>query len=143
MKQRHAFLNFLFLLATAWAQIASAADAPAPDQITLTGSFVWAKQAPKTNELKAKLTPDGPQKWKAVYSFNNPLGGKPTVYTGTITGDLQNGPVKGTAINAEGKRTFTLEGTAKDGVLTFDHAETTPNRVGPTGTGTLKREAKP
>jgi len=108
------------------------------EKITLKGSFIWSKKAGKSYDLKAELTPNGSLQWKVVYNFLNPLGEKPTTYTGTITGDLQNGAVKGTGVDASGKRTFEFQGAASNGVLTFSHSETTPNRKGPTGTGNLK-----
>ena len=123
-----------------WMGNVQAEDSSTSNKITLNGSYIWSNKnkAGKPFDLKAELTPDGPQHWKVVYNFPNAISKMPTTYTGTLSGDIKNGPVKGTAINENGKRTFTLQGNATNGVLTFTHAETTPNRVGPTGTGTLR-----
>lgn len=134
MKLKSGLLCLLGIIA-----LGSLNAADSTDPTTLTGQFIWNKQQDKPRELKAVFTPDGPQKWKAVYTFLNPVAkDQPVTYTGTVTGDLQNGQINGTSIAEGGKRTFELQGTAEKGVLTFTHSETTNHRVTPTGTGVLK-----
>ncbi len=112
-----------------------AADANPSGKITLTGTYIWSNQPGKAMNIKAELTPDGSQQWKAVYIFDH--GEKTMTYTGRITGDLKKGPVQGTAVKETGKRSFCLESTVTNGVLNFNHFETTRGKV-PTGTGALK-----
>jgi arabinogalactan endo-1,4-beta-galactosidase len=113
-------------------------DTIKPDEskeTVLTGTFVWkGSKPPKPTALKAVLTASGTSEWTAVYSFS--WGGNKT-WTGTVKGDLKNGKVSGDT-SGEGGRTFVFDGTAKDGVLTFDCAETTKGAHTHQATGTLK-----
>lgn len=81
-------------------------------EITLTGSYTWGRS---TGSLKVVLHPVGPNEWRAVYTYEGRRGGGR--YTGTLRGDLQDGDVTGTANRKE----FRIEGTARNGVITFKH----------------------
>ena len=110
-----------------------AAEAP-KKTLALTGTFNWNKEKPVAQHpLTATLTPTGDEQWSVVWNFT--WNKKPTKYTGTITGELENGKCSGTG--TDGKRTFVFEGTAKSGAVTFNSSETTPKRSGSTGTGTF------
>lgn len=106
------------------------------DSVVLNGSFYRGNNTKDTHALQATLTPDGPGQWKVAYDFT--WGNKPHQYTGTIKGDLKNGAVTGTGVNEGGKRTWEIEGTSKDGVITFDHWETTGGKRARSGGATLK-----
>jgi len=140
MKFKSLVIGMVGVLASGCLNAVSAAESSAATPpTTLTGQYIWDKQPAKPGELKAVLTPDGPQQWKAVYTFLNPQSKSQTVtYTGTLKGDLQNGPVTGTAVTDGGRRTFAIHGTANNGVLTFNHSETSNGNIKPTGTGRLK-----
>jgi len=101
---------------------------------TLTGSFIWIRRAGQRHQLKAVLTPIGPGRYKAVYTFA--WNGRPKTYVGVITGNLRNGRVSGTGDGD--RRNFTFNGTARNGVLTFRCAEVTRGRTQDQGSGTLR-----
>jgi hypothetical protein len=103
--------------------------------LILTGNFVRKGQT-EEHDLKATLTPEDSGKWKVVYDFV--WGKKPTQYLGTVTGDIKNGSFEGVAANQGEKRTWKIKGVAKNGVLTFDHWETTGGKESPTGKAMLQ-----
>jgi len=102
--------------------------------ITLAGTFIWSGKPAKVGQLKAVLTPTGPGEWKVVYTAT--YDSKMT-YTGTVKGNVMNGEVSGTG-TSDGRRTFIWSGTARNGVIAFNHFETTGNKRVATGTGTLR-----
>ncbi len=102
-------------------------------ELILTGTFVWTGKPSQVTDLKAVLTPTGPGEWKAVYTFT---WGQPKTYVGVVKGNPLNGQVGGTG-NGD-NRTFEWTGTARNGVIPFEHCETTGNRRTPTGTGTMR-----
>jgi hypothetical protein len=102
----------------------------------LSGTFYWGDKAGNTHPIKATLTPDQVGQWKVVYDFTWDKSARQ--YTGVIKGSLTNGEVTGTASNENGKRTWEIKGTAKGGVLTFDHWETTNGKRARTGGATLQ-----
>ena len=116
--------------------IGSAAWVYAAGDITLNGSFVRGAKSGAPHDLKATLTPNGADDYKITWEAE--WKGKLTLYTGQIKGDIKNGDFTGTATDKSGKRTWKVEGKAANGVLTFDHFETTGGREGKTGTGTLQ-----
>lgn len=104
-----------------------------------SGEFMWTKKEGQNYPITATLTPDGAGKWKAVYNFT--WSKKPMVYSGTLTGDLKNGPVSGVADNGEAdkkKRTWIFTGKSENGVITISHTETTGGKNVATGTATFK-----
>lgn len=104
--------------------------------VRLTGSFSWTGR-PAKQDLRAVLTPDGTNGWKAVYEFT--WDKRKHNYTGTVTGHLDNGEVQGEANADDARRSFSFKGQAKNGVITFDHFETTGGASRATGTGTLRK----
>lgn len=105
-------------------------------EIILNGTFEWTGRKGTTPALKAVITPNGANEWKAVFTFE--WDRKPRTYVGTITGNLKNGPVE---CKADGdNRHFGFKGTATNGVLVFDCFETfganKPQKA--QGKGTLK-----
>jgi hypothetical protein len=121
--------TLLIAILSALAVASHAAD------ITLTGTFNRGKEA-DAKSLKAVLTPDGKDIWKVTYEAD--WKGKPAVYTGKLTGDIKNGAFTGDAVGKDGKRTWTVEGQAVNGKLTFDHFETTKGGKARTGSATLE-----
>jgi len=114
MKMRKIMLVFLF--AVLGATVAHAAD------VTVDGSYVWKRRKGEyKGTFKAVFTPVSEGKWKVVFNFK--YKDKPYRYTGTATGSLQNGTLKGTVLNDDKKRTFTFIGTVKDGKMTGTHKE--------------------
>ena len=95
--------------------------AKAGGDLTYEGTFIRGKKKNKTYPLKAVFTPDGDKKWKVVWTFQ--WQKKPKTFKGTVEGDLLNGNLTGKSSTQNGKRNWTFEGTAKDGVLTCKHNE--------------------
>ncbi len=108
----------------------------APTTVQIEGTFEWNGRRGETHELEATLKPEGANKWNAVWKFK--WNNRPMTYEGTVTGDLQNGEISGTGIDTRARRTFTFEGTAKNGVWTFQHYETTRGSPQATGPGTAR-----
>jgi hypothetical protein len=104
------------------------------DEITMVGKFTYNHQAKTLHDLTAVLKPAGDNQWTAVYTFK--WDGAAKTYKGTIKGSLKNGEVNGTG--AGDGRSFSFEGTAASGVLTFKCYETTGNMHKISGDGTLK-----
>lgn len=117
------------------ASLCAVAVASHAADITLTGTFNRGKPA-DAKSLKAVLTPDGKDTWKVTYEAD--WKGKPSVYTGKLTGDIKNGAFTGDAVGKDGKRTWVIEGKAADGKLTFEHFETTGKKHARSGSATLE-----
>lgn len=105
-----------------------------PGEVTLNGTYTWNGKPRETVALKADLKPTGNGEWRAVYTFMS--GTTKKTWTGTVKGDLKNGEVSGTG-GGDG-RTFVFTGTSRDGVITFNHFETTGGRRVATGPGMLR-----
>ena len=103
--------------------------------VTLTGTYNWGKKAKQP--LKGVFTPDGENKWKVVWTFKHK--NKPHTYTGTVEGNLQNGPIKGESVNEGGKRKWKFEGAAKNGVIDCNHVELKGKREKKTGQFSIKK----
>jgi len=103
--------------------------------LTLRGTFTWSNEGNQKHDLHAKLTPSGTNEWKAVWDFK--WKERPLTFTGSVKGNLRNGPITGTGDMGDGKRRFSLEGTAKEGAITFEHYEVTHSKKS-TGTGELR-----
>ena len=106
----------------------------AEDTQTLTGEFMWTNRG-VSGDLEAIFTPKGEDKWEVAFHFE--FRGKPRVYSGTAEGSLTGGELKGTVKNESKKRTFTFDGTIKDGKFTGTHAEIGGDGVQETGTLSL------
>jgi len=105
----------------------------AAPETTLRGTFAWANEPAQKHELRANLTATGTNEWQAVWDFN--WKQHPLTFTGSLKGDLHNGPVTGTGNTVDGKRHFSFDGTAKDGAIEVVHYEITH---GKTRTGTAE-----
>ena len=99
---------------------------------TLIGEYQWT-QGNTSDELKAVFTADGKSAWEVKFYFD--FRDKPHVYTGRAQGSLTDGPLKGEVKNESKRRTFTFEGTVKNGVFHGKHAELQDGE--PYATGTL------
>ena len=104
-------------------------------ELALRGTFTWSNEGNQKHDLHAKLTPAGTNEWQAVWNFK--WKERPMTFTGSVKGNLRNGPITGTGDMGDGKRRFTVEGTAKDGAITFEHYEVTHGKKS-TGTGELR-----
>jgi len=108
----------------------------APAKLQVEGTFEWNGRRGEQHDLEGTLTPDGDKQWTAVWKFK--WNNRPMTYTGVVTGDPRNGKISGTGVDGRARRTFTFEGTAKDGVWTFLHYETTRGAPQATGPGTAR-----
>jgi hypothetical protein len=102
--------------------------------VTWTGTFNWTGKRGQTFPITAVLTPAGENAWTAVYNFQ--WGGNQT-FAGEIKRDAQTGAVTGTGNQTKGNRTFAFKGVAKQGVVNFDHMETSKGKTVATGSGTF------
>ena len=98
--------------------------AVASDEVTLEGSFVWARDdGDLTGDLTAIMTPEGEggEKWSVAFHFV--WEEKPHVYLGTASGGLDKGPLTGTAESddPENRILFRFSGDVKDGTFTGTH----------------------
>ena len=100
---------------------------------TLHGEFAWT-QRNQSGDLEAVFTPTGEGTWDVSFRFE--FRNSPHTYSGTAQGSLDDGELKGTVTNEDGRRTFTFEGNFTDGEFSGTHAETTGGK--PASTGTLK-----
>ena len=123
-----------FSIATAFIWTITALGAPAT-AVSLRGVFIWSNEGGQKHQLDAKLSPIGTNEWQAVWNFD--WKQRPVTFTGAVKGSLQNGLVTGTGDSTDGRRHFTFTGTAKDGVITFEHYEVTHGK-NRTGTGELR-----
>lgn len=112
--------------------LARPANTPAAGSVSVKGSFEWVNKPGERHELRGTLRALATGGWKAEWHFD--WGRRPMSYEGTVTGDINNGPVSGTGVDAQRKRTFSFEGTARNGAWTFDCFEITGDRK-PQGKG--------
>jgi hypothetical protein len=110
------------------------ASTPADRSVTVKGTFEWANKPGEKHDLRGMLTAADGGGWKVKWHFD--WGNKPVIYEGTVTGDINNGTVSGTGVDARSKRNFTFEGTAQNGSWTFDCFEVTQGKK-PQGKGEL------
>ena len=115
MKRFALFAGSLLIL-LAFVAAVSAGD-PAK---TMTGEYQWT-QGNKTDDLKAVFTARGEGAWDVKFYFD--FRNKAHVYTGSAEGSLTNGRLKGEVKNENKRRTFSFEGTVKDGAFHGNHAE--------------------
>ena len=124
----------LLIFALTTLTLATFAATP-PEDLTLNGTYVWSSSPNEPGDLRAVFTPAGEGKWTVNFYFH--FSGRDRIYTGTAEGDLSNGNLKGEVKNEEKKRTFTFEGTTKNGDFSGQHAEV-GGRYGSRKTGTLE-----
>lgn len=101
---------------------------------TLTGEYVWSGGG-TGGDLEAVFTPAAEGTWDVEFRFEH--RGKPHIYTGTAEGSVSEGPLRGTVLNENKKRTFTFEGEFKDGTFRGTHSEIEEGKEKSTGTMTL------
>ena len=123
----------LVLAAIAIAPAALGADADAGTK-TLSGEYYWSERD-ESGALEAVFEPTGDGMWDVTFRFS--FRDRPRVYTGTATGSLTDGPLEGSVVNDDKKRTFTFSGAFENGSFRGSHAETTADRESDTGTMTL------
>jgi len=101
---------------------------------TLKGSYDWT--GGKSGPLTADFFPtDDAKTWKVEFRFD--FHG-PHLYTGTATGNLEDGKLSGEVESDQRKRTFVFSGSFEDGQFSGTHTETTKGRQQDTGTMKLK-----
>ena len=121
----------------AWLAVRAAPAAPrAPATLQLEGTFEWKGRRGEIHDLAGTLNQSGAVQWTVVWTFQ--WNNRPMTYTGVVTGDPRNGKISGIGVDERARRTFTFEGTAKDGVWTFQHFETTRGAPQATGHGTAR-----
>ncbi len=94
----------------------------ADDEVTLEGSFVWARDdGDRTGDLSAVLTPDGENEWSVAFHFT--WEGEPHTYLGTASGTLSDGPLEGAAENdnPDHPASFRFSGEFEDGTFNGTH----------------------
>lgn len=103
------------------AGILIAGMALAGEALTFKGRFTWNSRKEKDQTLTAAVQPqaDG----TLLITYTAIWNGKPHVYVGTLTGNLQNGKISGAAVTKGGKRNWVLRGKAEKGVITCAHYE--------------------
>ena len=104
----------------------------------LSGEYVSAFQSGR-QPLKAVFTPTGVDKWDVVFHFK--FHGRAHEFAGRAAGSLDEGPLSGTVENESRQRTFSFEGTIRDGEFRGTHAEI--KRTGERRTGSLTLAEKP
>jgi hypothetical protein len=122
---------FMLLVVLILAAVQSV-NAPAAEERTLTGEYWW-EETGRSGDLRTVFTPTGEGSWDVVFYFK--FRGESHVYRGTARGSLSNGALSGKVVNESKRRTFTFEGTVKDGAFEGSHAEIFGS--GPSRTGTL------
>jgi len=132
-----------FIVVAGWALLAGclgaaarAADAAPPGDITLSGAFRRSNEKDQTHELKGVFTPAGQDEWKVVFTCQ--WKGKDQTFKGSLKGNLKDGEVTGSCAIAGGKRTWSVKGTAKAGVVTCKHYETTKGADSYSGDFTIR-----
>ena len=110
-------------------------DANTEETQTLNGSYKW-DQGDSEGALEAVFTPLTEDTWGVSFYFK--FRGKPHTYTGTATGSLTDGPLSGEVKTENKRRTFSFEGTMKEGVFSGTHAELDEDEQYQTGTLTLR-----
>ncbi len=132
---KNAILSFVvtLLLLTAFGTLAGVGD-----KETLTGSYIWNSGQP--SDLKAIFTATGENDWDVAFHFR--FRGRAEVFSGTASGNLSDGNLKGQVKNknGHGSRTFTFSGKFENGTFRGKHAEIFGKRESSTGTLTLKRD---
>lgn len=91
-------------------------------EVTLTGSFVWARtDGDRTGDLEAVFTPSEEHDWTVAFHFV--WEDKDHVYLGTADGNLETGTLRGTAEHLAEDRviTFRFEGEFDEGTFQGSH----------------------
>ena len=112
----------LCVLGTILAFAAAAGVATAADEVTMEGTYVWAREdGDKDGPIKAVFTPADKGSWNVKFYFDWDDG--PHVYSGTCSGSLEDGELEGD-ITSDGEREmkFKFSGTFADGTFSGTHA---------------------
>ena len=107
---------------------------PVERPVTLKGHFTEGGHRHQ-HDLRGVFSRTGSKQWDVAFHFV--WGKNKHVYKGTVTGDLQDGPVQGQA--RSGGRTWVFAGMARDGTLSCKHYETTGGKRHPTGDFLIRR----
>ena len=116
------------------ASSASSSSASLGQQAAVKGSFEWEQKRGERHDLEGTLVRTSGDDWKVTWNFK--WGNQPVTYEGTVHGNLTSGSVSGTGMDAQKKRKFSFEGTAKDGVWNIHCFEITQGKK-PQGIGEL------
>ena len=111
------------LIALGVVVLALAGTAVAAEEVTLEGSFDWARpDGERTGDLSAVMTPSGGGRWSVAFSFV--WEDEPHVYLGEATGSLDAGLLEGTAKNddEDQKLSFRFAGEFEDGTFHGKHS---------------------
>ena len=94
----------------------------AADQVTLEGSFIWARDdGDISGDLTAVMTPDGDNDWTVAFHFT--WEDEPQTYHGTATGELGAGALKGTAESGDHRElSFRFSGEFEEGTFQGTHS---------------------
>lgn len=114
----------------------------AGETLAFKGRYTWNSRKDQEHDITAVAEPQDNGTMSITYTAT--WKEKPLVYVGTLTGDLQNGTVSGTAVTKGGKRNWVVRGKAENGTITCEHFEIkgdgeTRKEVY-TGTVTLQRQ---
>ena len=115
-------------------------SAIAAESTTLTGEFEWNQRGSR-GDLEAIFTPTGEGSWDVDFNFE--FRGRAHTYSGTATGSLSAGKLKGTVFNESKERSFVFSGKVKDGKFNGQHAEVGDDREIKTGTLSLAGPVTP
>ncbi len=102
--------------------LALTGSAMADDEVTLEGSFVWARNdGDIEGDLTAIMTPSGDNEWTVAFHFI--WEEEPKTYTGTATGELGTGSLEGTAESGDERDlNFRFSGQFEDGTFSGTHS---------------------
>lgn len=134
-------------------------DKPSPPsaggagEVTMVGTARWLGLPSRKIPISVVCTPDGKGGW--IAAFTATWEKKSQSFAGSISGDLKDGTFSGKGATADGKRSWTFEGTSAAGVLTGKHSEGgkesgslslkpgTPDETKPTETPKKNESGKP
>jgi hypothetical protein len=108
-------------------------------KVEMDGSYVWNVSPRDPGNLRAEFTPNGDNQWNVSFYFR--FNGQNHVYTGTASGNLENGPLTGEVANESKRRNWTFEGNCSNGKFTGTHTEIYRDG-GTKRTGTLELAVK-
>ncbi|MEM1206617.1 MAG: hypothetical protein AAGN66_25505 [Acidobacteriota bacterium] len=111
----------------------------AAESQTLTGDFIWERSDDSiSGDLKAVFEPTGDAAWNVSFHFT--FDEKKHVYSGTATGSLTEGELKGRVMSdGETPQPFEFEGSFNEGAFEGVHKGFRQGEPTPTGTLRLSR----
>jgi len=128
------------LLGLAVLLVLAVAPTFAGDDVTLEGSFIWAREDGERNgALRAVFTPTGKGEWDVAFHFD--WEDAPRVFSGTCSGSL-DGELAGNVVSdGERKMNFRFTGKFEDGTFSGTHGLVT-DEGGIRDSGTLTLSSK-